>query len=293
MTNFILENFDGIKKLNCSLAITGVGRSGTTILGKLVHSLKNIEYFFEPPMFVPIMSSSSGLYQKLLLTFYFNDDLLISALAGRSINTNPNDDSSIFGVKAREEIDYRLSKSFSRKELDTIADQYKVAFKIPSAVNYLLSYKRHFPGSTLVYMHRDPVEVISSILEKEWFRDRDAVESPLAECKVVEGRTVPYWVPDDFSIDYYSLSEIDRAAYYYLINIRAASTSSQFHWVDYEVLLASPNQVVSDIADLLNTEPTAMTSKIISSIKKRDKKRDLSILGKISSEFKEIFDYVS
>lgn len=293
MSGIILENPDGFEKLNTSLAVTGVGRSGTTILGKLIHSLKNVEYFFEPPMFIPIMTSSSGLHQKSLLAFYFNDDLLVGALAGRKINTNPNDDSSIFEVKKREEIDFRLSKSFSRKELDSIAEHYKIAFKIPSAVNYSLSYKRHFPGSTLVYMHRDPLEVISSILEKKWFRDRDVAESPLAEYKVVEGVPVPYWVPDDFSMDYYSLSEIDRAAYYYLVNIRAASASSQFHWVDYEVLLASPNQVISEIADFLNTEPTAMTSKVISSIKKTTKKRDPSILGKLSSEFREIFDYVS
>ena len=31
-----------------SICLTGIGRSGTTILGAVVHSFKNVEYAFEP-----------------------------------------------------------------------------------------------------------------------------------------------------------------------------------------------------------------------------------------------------
>ena len=41
--------------LDKMVIIGGSARSGTTIIGKLIHSLKNIEYQFEPPMLVSLL----------------------------------------------------------------------------------------------------------------------------------------------------------------------------------------------------------------------------------------------
>jgi len=37
-------------KVNSSILISGVARSGTTIVGKLISSFDGVEYSFEPPM---------------------------------------------------------------------------------------------------------------------------------------------------------------------------------------------------------------------------------------------------
>ncbi len=48
------------KIINKLIWITGTGRTGTTIGGKLISSFKNVEYFFEPNT-IPSISSKANL----------------------------------------------------------------------------------------------------------------------------------------------------------------------------------------------------------------------------------------
>jgi len=58
--------------------------------------MKNVEYFFEPPILTSLLLKKDELSNKSLielLQFYFFDDFLLNSLSGRYINLNKNDDS--------------------------------------------------------------------------------------------------------------------------------------------------------------------------------------------------------
>ena len=126
--------------LDKMVIIGGSARSGTTIIGKLIHSLKNIEYQFEPPMLVSLLLKQNELKEKSLkelLQFYFFDNFLLDSLAGRNINLNKNDDSCILNVKSEKDINKRQVTSLTRIELENLATSAIFSFKLPEVVFFL------------------------------------------------------------------------------------------------------------------------------------------------------------
>ena len=55
---------------------------------------------------------------KFLYETYLYEEFLIPALAGRNINCNRQDDSSIYRVKTQTEIETRLNQSHSKSQAE-------------------------------------------------------------------------------------------------------------------------------------------------------------------------------
>ena len=72
------------------IIVTGAGRSGTTILGKLIGSMEPAFYFFEPTLIKFGFRSSVDYIQAA-----FVEDYVLPTIQGRNINTNRKDDSWI------------------------------------------------------------------------------------------------------------------------------------------------------------------------------------------------------
>jgi len=128
------------KIIDKMIVIGGSARSGTTIMGKLINSMKNVEYFFEPPILTSLLLKKDELSNRSLielLQFYFFDDFLLNSLSGRYINLNKNDDSCIYFVKNDEDIKNRISKSFGRIEINEIVKKYHFSFKLPEIVFFI------------------------------------------------------------------------------------------------------------------------------------------------------------
>ena len=73
------------------IIITGAGRSGTTILGKLIGSMDPAFYFFEPT----IVKFGYMHCDLDALRAIFVEDYVLPLIQGRNINSNENDDSYI------------------------------------------------------------------------------------------------------------------------------------------------------------------------------------------------------
>ena len=100
------------EKCNNAVLISGSARSGTTILSKILHSFKNVELVYEPPVLFSLFALLPEIEEKqwrLLYETYLYEEFFINALSGRSVNCNRKDDSSIFLVKDKEELDKRLN----------------------------------------------------------------------------------------------------------------------------------------------------------------------------------------
>ena len=95
----IAIDYKGILK-DRVIIITGVGRSGTTLLGKILGSMRPAQYFFEPtalkwlpflPTVLPLDDDAEYVYDALRATLV--EDYILPQIQGRNLNLNPLDDS--------------------------------------------------------------------------------------------------------------------------------------------------------------------------------------------------------
>ena len=79
------------EKCNKAVLISGSARSGTTILAKILHSFKNVELAFEPPVLYSLFALLPELEEKqwrLLYETHLYEEFFRDALSGRAINSS-------------------------------------------------------------------------------------------------------------------------------------------------------------------------------------------------------------
>jgi len=273
--------------LDETIIIGGSARSGTTIMGKLINSLQNVEYVFEPPMLVSLLLKESELSReslKELLQFYFFDNFLLDCLSGRNINLNKNDDSCILNVKSEEEIEQRYAKSFARNELEEIVRNTTFSFKLPEIVFFLNLINIQFPKNKSILMHRNPNDVINSIVKKGWFSDKLMnIKHPCQAyaTKIIKSVKIPYWVKGEDEFFWVNAAELDRCAYYYKrVSVAMLEARNESIIVNYDSFIKEPHKIFSLIVNQLNLQMSEKTFEVLRSVQYQDKKRE-AIIGKI------------
>jgi len=279
-----------------AILVTGSARSGTTIMGKVVHSLYGVEYAYEPPMLfalLPMISSMPEDDWRLLYETYLYEEFLLNVLAGRAINCNRVDDSSIYRVKSPAEIEDRLKKSLPKAQAEKRATNHIVAYKLPDVVPFLPALQDHYPSMRIVVMLRDAMETLNSLLKKGWFSRENETSALIWPFRRYEGIHVPFWVREGEDALWAELPEIDRAAYYYIrVNEDVPKINNRIE-VRYARLLAAPREVVGEVADFLGLQFGAMTDAIIETIRPTQPDRDKHILARIAPEFREVVERYS
>jgi len=273
------------QKVSSAIVISGSGRSGTTIIGKLLHSMQGVEYAFEPPLIVtllPLIEELDEVSWKLLYETYLYEDFLINSLSGRAINTNHVDDSSIYSVKADNEINARLNFSIRKQEAEKSAESATIIYKLPNVVPFLPKLAGYYPDTKFLIMKRDAVGTINSLMLKAWFSDlnvRTSMVWPYRRCGDVK---VPSWVKKDDDSLWLEMSEIDRCAYYYIrVNEDVSKISNKIE-LSYQLLLRDPQATAHWLAQSFGLNFGTKTQSIIDSIEPAKKERDIDILQKIS-----------
>lgn len=258
------------------LIITGSGRSGTTIFGTLMHSLRQVEYFFEPPLIVPLFIKFEEMNPRdwlALYSYYVFDALFLQAISGRNLNFNPNDDTYIYKVKSREDIAGRLERSARRAEIVTRADEYTVAYKHPELIFFLDAIREVLPEARIVVIQRNPDDVLSSLLQRKWF-SADSMDArstvQIYPRTIARGVKVPFWVLDADTDFWVAASELDRSAYY----LNRVLTCTLGHLermlvVQFENMVSDPSGTLDLVLDRLALAPGPQTPAVLDSIKAR------------------------
>lgn len=272
--------------LDKMIIIGGSARSGTTIMGKLINSLDKTEYMFEPPMLESLLLKKDELKNeslKELLQFYFFDNFLLDALAGRNINLNTNDDSCILHVKSEEDIKNRQNKSFSRVELEELVLSTTFSFKLPEIVFFIDVINELFPQNKKILMHRNPNDVINSIVQKKWFSNEYLNvnhSSQIFAIEIIDNIKVPYWVKETDKQFWVNTTELNRCAYYYKrISEEILNNASNSIIVDYGKFIKSPDELFKKIVDSLSFEYGEKTQEVLNTVKYQDKKREDHLQG--------------
>lgn len=278
--------------LNNSVLIGGCARSGTTILGKLIGSLDNVEYFFEPSFLHKFIYAHRDMSLQLwgeILSWYLYDDLLLNSLAGRNLNWNKNEDSCVLNFKS-EEIRNRLCTNHRKNDIEARVDKFKLAIKIPDLIFNVPLFKAIYPDIKAIAMIRKPEDVIFSVLVKNWFTDEALTDSsitPQIPYVVVNKFRYPLWVPSHDYNEWRIISPADRAVYYYLsINKFLWEKRSMFFVLSYEHLLAETEVCANRISHYLGSKFSEKTMEVIKSISPRSSKK-LNLDTFISSKYRE------
>ena len=155
--------------------ITGSARSGTTILGKILSTLKGVEYAFEPEIFyslIPLIHNVEKKYWTNIYETYLIEDLFCNLFLGRKINLKKNDDSSIYNSLNKKQINQKLHISLRRKEFDSFLKKNKkmLIIKIPDLARSLVKLQNYYPQNKFIVIQRNKSDIISSIIKKGWFK---------------------------------------------------------------------------------------------------------------------------
>ena len=278
-----------------AILISGTARGGTTIIGKIIHSMQGVEYVYEPPMLFMLFALINKVpikEWKLFYETYLYEDFFLDALCGRSINCNKNDDSSIYKVKSAEEIDKRLSVSIRREEAEELCqNNHILSFKIPDVVPYLNKLLEIYPKTRIVVAHREPIGTLNSLFYKRWFSEENLNSNTNWPYKNFRGSHIPFWVKENDDELWIEMSELDRCAYYYIrMNEEAQKLPNKIE-ISYDHLITDPAAVVKCVSQKLGLQYGTKTTEIIKQIKATKIERDYSILEKIDPAFKRQIEH--
>jgi len=194
--------------------VTGAMRTGSTMLGRLLRSMQQVEAFHEPgvvySLFPLITKIDSNMWKLLFSTSVF-EDCLIRSLNATAINMNKFDESWIGYSLDDAEQTARMTSTLDREDLVKKSTGLAVCIKVPEMTPYLPDFRRIFPESQIIVTVRRPERVITSLVRKGYFTDERFFKHPKKWPNYIrDGRAYPFWLPESRYAEWGSMSEFSR-----------------------------------------------------------------------------------
>jgi hypothetical protein len=274
-----------------AIVLSGTARSGTTIMGKIIHSFDGVEYAYEPPFLFslfPYINVMPEHQWKLFYDTYLYEEFFINALSGRSINCNISDDSSIYNVKSESEIKARLSKSLSKRNAEIAGDNFILAYKMPDIIPFIKQLRNYYPKTRFVIMKRDALGTIKSLLSKGWFSNESTKSNSIWPFTIIRDIQIPFWVKkEDFDL-WITMTELDRCAYYYIRMNEVGNLAPNVIEISYDSFVKNTEFIIDQLADTLNLKFGEKTLEILASVKPRKREKDYDLMHKIRQDFRAL-----
>ncbi len=209
--------------LHDMIVVTGIFRSGTTMLGRVVGSLKGVEYAYEPPLlfYAQACAAEDSLDRRALLEWikvYLYYDYFESYLLGRYNFRATDNGSCVLKFKPYEEA---LERWYSSKgPMDAILEKAngktRFAFKFCNFYKVLALLIDEYPSVQILDLGRDLRRVLSSMMVKKWFcqvslQADGAVMWPFHT--ISEKVRVPYLVREKDIDSWMEWNDLTRTAY--------------------------------------------------------------------------------
>lgn len=266
------------KKISEAVFITGSIRSGTTMMWQLAATLERFECFQEPPLtypLIPLIHDMPGDTWRLIFEAYLYEDCFLQSLAGRRLNLNRHDMSSAYNVLPAAEIERRLAKSYRRMELAPIGEGYRIGFKMPEMLPFLDRFKSYYPKVPTILMVRRPESIISSILAKGYYSDRQMRGAHTGEWLFRKGFDVflPHWLPDEWTDEWVKIKEVERAALCFIYQYRFVLERTDCIFVDYDRFVAGPEKPFRALTERLGLRYGVLTETRLKSVGEPERDR--------------------
>ena len=258
------------------LLLTGVGRSGTTILGKLLGSMEPAYLVFEPALFKYISPMSQGFLGTLF------EDYFLPIIQGRG-NWNSRDYSSIHNQMSFADIMYRWGELLRRSDAMLYIERERPLFIVKSLEyqGYFWELQKAVPTVRYLEIIRNGFDVVQSAVERQWFTDEWCNHQMIQRASSDPKCNIPDYVLYSGSVvcheqrvmDWPNWTPWTRAACAWrcLVNEKLPSDHCNNQLVYYEDLIKSPITFTNVMAELYGLKQTQLTEKFISEIKNHNK----------------------
>jgi len=260
--------------------ITGVARSGTTIVGKILGSFSNTYYCYEPSSVrvIPPLIQKKYLEKKLGTTLFKGilfEDLFLQIIHGRYVNFNKKDDSYIGNYVTEDNVKLRWEKY--KRRIDIVKDlelkNCLFVTKIPDIQPSLDVIKNMFDYVKFIHIIRDGNNVISSSIRKDFYSEDFLNNRSNNWGEMFNDLRVPWFINKKEREKFYNWNRYTRIAYIWRvltqkgINFERDNKSCvmQFKLEDF---IKSPEEYVKNIEKFVGEKRTDITLKHIDSIKK-------------------------
>lgn len=263
------------------LFITGVGRSGTTILGKLIGSFKNTYYLFEPAavrllLFLQAKRIIDKRLCSLLVQSLLFEDYFLQVIHGRALNFNPKNDSYVGNYQNRADIKKRWSKFSRRQDVIKHLKQQDPLFviKIPQLQCLFAAAKSIFLQPRFVHIIRNGLDVISSAVKRGWYGDAYLSRDMVDWAEKRKTFNVPWYLDRESKEHFGRWNQASRAASIWrnlteqgmAFCAKNPKACTQFLYEDF---VRSPSSFVSRLERTFGLKRTKITEYHLGSIKNR------------------------
>jgi len=256
------------------ILITGIPRSGTTLLGTLIGSLENIEYDYEPlwllqiPVLVKFGLLRSPVAIELLRNLAFES--FIEQVLCRKVNLHASDASNCWNMKSPEEVLEGIEwVDDSRTTLEAVTGK-RIALKMPNISRFYRMFQVAFPNVPFIVITRRPADVVRSFIAKGWLTDgylRSKTATRIVPKNVSsDGRLIPWWVPPIEEEHFLNIDSNSRALFMWRCLTARLSVVELpgAHHVAFEELVTHPRDVLESLRSYLGgAVPTTTTEKVI------------------------------
>jgi len=291
--------------LNDMIFVTGIPRSGTTILGKLVGSFNGVEYAFEPPFVTYINAKHRhGLLDSEaateLLKVYLHFDYFAEYVHGRKYNFRPSDDSYVLGMQTVPEVLAKWDRVTSMAEAMEAAPEYTFSIKVPGVYHVLAVLFESLSNLRVVDIGRNLERVLASLYAKRWFFDENLGPDATGVWPFhdTDGQyLVPYLVNEGDADAWQSMNPETRTVYVCnrLSEDRLAfqdrhDNAEDYYTPRYERLTEDPSDLAENLSKKLDLEWGPKTQSVLEEIEPTTVQIDVEgILDKCERSVEERF----
>jgi Sulfotransferase family len=265
------------------LIITGVGRSGTTILGKLIGSMRPAFYLFEPailslmPLLIEQLRDERPQATQLMRSVLF-EDYFLQLIHGRTLNFNSRDDSYFGNYFQTADVEQRWQEMPRRQDVMAYLEKTKVIFlmKMPEFQPLFEVTEAIFPNPRFLHIIRNGLDVVASSLKRGWFTDEFMGDAYIGWVRADGAGNVAPWPLDDESRALFPRwTPATRSASLWRQltqkGIDYASThKDKSQDLRYEDLLSDPRKMTAEIARRFGLEITKITEKNLDKVRNFD-----------------------
>jgi len=252
-----------------TVIITGIGRSGTSLVGQVIGSMRPVFYLFEPAITKYLTSFPySEIFTKILFEDYF-----LPLIHGRG-NMNDLDLSYVGNYEPIADIRARQINLQRRSDAIEYIEKVKPFWVIKhTEFHYLYEFAHaHFPGVRYINVFRNGLNVVSSAIGRGWFTDQfcneDIVEPTFGDYRV----RVPQYINDpNDRILWQDWNPATRAAAIWRnlnehgMKYRKRNVGKVYQF-RYEDFCKMPEVVANNISKWLGLTMTALTAEHISKV---------------------------
>ncbi len=277
------------KIINSGILISGVPRSGTSLISQIISTTGNFEFNFDPFFLntINLNDKKNPKITKLMLEQYLVDDFFYDSFSYRRINLNMGEKSYSFNFKTKK---YK-NKLFSKEIFFKNYKRRKLLIKIVGLSNTILLQK-YFKIKTVLIL-RNPHDVIKSIIKKNWFTNNSFKSGKFPLFFEKNNFKFPVWIENENRMKWKNYSYPNRVAFYVYDELKKILKTDFNIAISFENFLENPSFEIDKLRKITKVKYNKQFLKLKKKIKKTKKtykkiliEKDLEL--KINTLYKKI-----